>query len=56
MDVVSCSVTVVSCNAEEEGVRLSGLLFEVTPERKRLSERAACPVCTKERKREREID
>ena len=51
--VVSCSVTVVSCDAEEDGVRPSGLLFEVTPERKRLSERTACPVCVR---REREKD
>ena len=36
--VVSCSVTEVSCDAEEDGVRFSGLLFMVTPERKRRSE------------------
>ena len=45
MAVVLFSATVGSCDAEEDGVRLSGLLLVVTPERNRLSERAACPVC-----------
>ena len=41
---LSFSVPLGSCDAEEDGVTLSGL-SEETPERMRLSDRADCPVC-----------